>query len=136
MPAELTGSSPPAFAQLPRFAGAPFGPARGERRQLGRAHPAHTALLERRHDLGPPATEQPAHIGRYAGQLRDPVAYRRPLDAERPRQLAAQHRLIDPARRGGVAVQPPAIKRGPAPIGAMADVRDHDMRMQLRVARA
>jgi hypothetical protein len=136
MPAELTGSPAPTLAQLPRFARRRFGPAGGERRQLGRARPADAALLERRHDLGPPATEQPAYLGRDTGQLGDAVTHRRPLDAERPRELTPQHRLIDPARSSCVPVQAPAVECRPAPVGAVADVRDHDVRMQLRVAGA
>jgi hypothetical protein len=136
MPAELTGLSAPTLAQVPRFAGAPFRPARGQRRQLGRPRSADAALLEHGDDLGPPAAEQPPHFGRDVRQLRDAVTHWLPLDADRPRELTPQHRLIDPARRCGVPIQAAAVERRPTPIGAIADVRDHDVRMQLRIAGA
>jgi hypothetical protein len=94
MPAEFTGLSAPTLAQLARFAGAPFCPARGERRQLGRARSADTALFERGDDLGPPATEQPPHFGRDVRELGDAVTHWLPLDADRPHELAPQHRLM------------------------------------------
>ena len=91
---------------------------------------------QRRLDLRAPAAERPQHRLRHADDLGDPVADRRPLDPERPGQLRAQHRLVDEARRPRVRVQPPAIQRRPAPVRPTAEVRDQDVRVQLRITRA
>ena len=52
------------------------------------------------------------------------------------RQLAAQHRLVDELAAPRVRVEPPAVERRPAPVGAAPEVRDDDVRVQLRIAGA
>ena len=93
-----------------------FDPPRRQRRRLRRPRPGRPALGERRIDLRPPPAERPHHGPRHADDLGDPTPHRRPLDADRPRQLAAQHRLVDEARRPRLRVQPPPIERRPPPV--------------------
>jgi len=50
------------------------------------------------------ATERPQKRLGNAHELCDPIAHRQPLEAEVARQLGAQHRLVDEARRASVRV--------------------------------
>ncbi len=140
-PLQIAGSRPSSAARARHSAARSSKPTSSrlglpgrERRRLGRARARRPALGERRLDLRAPAAERPQHRLGHADQLGDPVPDRQPLDPERPRQLGAQHGLVDEARRPRVRVQPPAVERRPAPVHSAAEVRDQDVRVQLRIA--
>ena len=87
-------------------------------------------------DLGAPAAERAQHGRRHTGDVGDPVANRRPLDAQLARELAPQPRLVEVTGGLGVGVDAPPVKRRPLPVGAEREIRDEHVGVQLRVASA
>ena len=111
-------------------------PARVERGDLRRSGARRAAALELRLDVGAAAAERAERFRRHAGDVRDPVADRAPLDAQLARELGAQPSLVEVAGGLGVRVEPAAVERRPAPIGAEREVGDEHVGVQLRVAGA
>ena len=111
-------------------------PARVERGDLRRSGARRAAALELGLDVGAAAAERAERLRRHAGDVRDPVADRAPLDAQLARELGAQPSLVEVAGGLGVRVQPAAVERRPAPIRAEREVGDEHVGVQLRVAGA
>ena len=98
-----------------------------------RRSPRARRLLD---DLGVALREVLAHPRRHADELGDPVAHRSPLDAERSRERVAHHRLGDRAGGLGLGEDRAHVGCAPAPVGALHPVGDHQVRVQVGIARA
>ena len=133
--AELRRPGPPLAGQLPRAVAGSFGrrvasAAASAARAPDVPRCSSAASISARRRLNPTSTRR-----------RTPTTSAIPLrtgDHSTPTlrvSSAAQHRLVDEARRARVRVQPPAIQRRPAPIAAAAEVGDQHVRMQLRIPR-
>ena len=87
----------------------------------------------RRFDLDPAAAELPQHLVRTPATSPHPcdrVSHSRPSDRLR---RVAELGLVQEPGRAGVRVQVPAVQRPPHAVLAPGRVRDHDMRVELRV---
>lgn len=107
-----------------------------ERRHLGRAR---RALASSRHvldDLRTALGEVLDHPARHAVDLGAAALDGVPPHLQALSELVAQDRLVEVARGLRMSVEQATVQRGPPPIGALGRVRDHDMRMQQRVAGA
>ena len=133
---KLRSPRPPLPDELVRADPRVLRPPRRQRGRLSRASAGRSALGHRGIDLSAPPAERPHHVSRHTDDLRDPLPHRRPLDAELARQLTAQHRLVDEARRPRVRIQPPPIERRPPPIEPAPEIRHEHVRVELRIAGA
>ena len=86
-------------------------------------------------DLRTPVREVLDHPARHAGDVRSPALDRIPPDLQTLTQLRPERRLIQVARGLGMAVEHAAVERRPAPVRGLRRVRDHDVRVQQRIAR-
>lgn len=107
--------------------------ARAERRDLGRLGTRRTARLEGGGDLGASPRERPQHATGHTCDFGQPVDRLVPLDPKPPCEFGAELGLVDGARVHLVQEQPATIQRAPTTIRATRQVRDQNMRVQLRI---
>lgn len=132
-PAELAGALAPICEQPRRVDVTLLCSPRRQRGRFGRPRPGRATLGQRRLDLGSATAERTQHPRRHPLHLCDAPLDRRPLKPKLAGELRSQQRLVEVARRRRVGVQPPPIERRPAAIGTPGQVRDHHVRVQLRI---
>ena len=133
---ELLGARSPRRHERRRIDVVLLAPPGVERGGLRCPRSGRPALLERGLDLRPAPREGAQDVRRHAIDVRDPVAHRRPRDAELARQLRSQPRLVEIAGGLAVRVEPTPVERRPAPVVRLDEVGDEDVRVQLRVTGA
>ena len=132
--AEARRPPPPLRNQLLRADPVVLAPARLQRRDLRGGSGTGATPRELGLDLRPPPAERAQHRRRHTSDVGDPVPHRRPLDTELARQLSPQPRLVEVSGRLRVRIDPPPIERRPAPVRTEREVRDQDVRVELRIA--
>src|SRR5215218_8847585 len=134
--AEPRGPAAPFRRQHFGSDGAVLHPPRGQGRDLGGVTALGAMELHRGFNLCAPPREGSDDSVRDSADLGRALADRRPSDPEGPRQLGAQLGLVEKAGGARMRVDEAPVESGPAPVIAPDEVRDQDVRVQLRIAGA